>query len=461
MLDAYMGNKISVFSLVWLIVAAIDSIRNLPAMALFGSSLFFFFFLSAFLFLIPVALLSAEFASRYPEEGGVFHWVRHAFGEKAAFMAVWLQWINTVVWYPTILAFIAGTAAYLIHPSLAQNKGFLIAVILIAFWGLTFLNMYGIRISAKINEFCGIMGTVVPMLFLIALGLLWGFSEEKIHISFAWHSMVPSLNHSENWVSLIAIMAAFLGMELSGVYVNDIKNPQKTFPRAMGIAVIILLTTQLFGALSIATVIPESEIRLVDGIMQTFTYILDRFHLLALRPWIVCLIIIGSLGGMINWLLSPAKGLLQASRYDFLPRYFSVENRWQVPYRILIAQAILMTGICVVILILPSINAFYWFLMALSTGLYMIMYMFIFASGLKLGRAPKDSQVFQIPRGSRHIVCCLGLFGCAITIFVGFFPPSGVEVGSSLRYCLMIAGGNIALILPAWLLCQRKRLGRR
>lgn len=430
-------------------------------MALFGSSLFFFFFLSALLFLIPIALLSAELASRYPEEGGVFHWVRHAFGEKTAFIAVWLQWINTVVWYPTILAFIAGTAAYLIDPMLAQSKGFLISVILGAFWGLTLLNMYGIRVSAKINEFCGIVGTIFPMLFLIALGWIWGASEETLQISFTWPSMIPSLHNSENWVSLIAIMAAFLGMELSGVHVNEIKNPSKTFPKAMAIAVMILLGTQLLGALSIAAVIPESEIRLVDGIMQTFSYMLHHFHLSALAPLMIGLITIGSLGGMINWLISPAKGLLQAARCGFFPLYFTGENRWGVPYRILIGQACLMTVICFLILLLPSINAFYWFLMALSTGLYMMMYILIFASGLKLGRAPRDSNTFRIPKGMRHLICSVGLFGCALTIFVGFFPPSGVDVGGFFRYVLMIGGGNLVLILPALLLSRRKNPGRR
>src|SRR3990167_768624 len=114
--------KIPLFSLVMLVVAAIDSIRNLPATALFGSSLIFFFLVSALFFLIPVSLVSAEFSSRFPNHGGVFHWIRHAFGEKIGMLAIWLQWINTMVWYPTILSFIAGTGAYLIDPKLAENR---------------------------------------------------------------------------------------------------------------------------------------------------------------------------------------------------------------------------------------------------------------------------------------------------------------------------------------------------
>ena len=122
-MKTWSSGKISVLALVLLITGAIDSIRNLPATALFGSSLIFFFIFSAIIFLIPVALISAELSSAWPdEEGGIYSWVKYAFGENVAFFTIWLQWINTMVWYPTILSFIAATLAYLINPALAQNK---------------------------------------------------------------------------------------------------------------------------------------------------------------------------------------------------------------------------------------------------------------------------------------------------------------------------------------------------
>src|SRR5579862_5401139 len=118
--DVMKRKKIPLISLVLLIVAAIDSVRNLPVSALFGSSLIFFFVFAAIVFLIPTALVSAELASNI-SEGGIYQWCRLAFGEKIGFLAVWLQWINNVIWFPTMLMFIAGTATYLIKPELAQS----------------------------------------------------------------------------------------------------------------------------------------------------------------------------------------------------------------------------------------------------------------------------------------------------------------------------------------------------
>lgn len=432
--------KIGLFPLVLLIVAAIDSIRNLPATAIFGSSLIFFFLISAILFLIPISLISADFASRYPEEGGVFHWVRHAFGEKMAVVAVWLQWINTMVWYPTILSFIAGTVAYLFNPELAARKEFLALVILTLFWGLTLLNTRGLHLSAKVNSFCSVLGLLIPMGLLIFLGFFWIFRGNPIQISW-------ELPGSGSWTSLVAIMASFLGMELSGVHVNEIENPKRNFPKALGWAVLILITTMLFGALSIAIVIPKTQIHLVDGIMQTFTLFFRSFHIEWMTAPLALLIVIGSLGGMINWLISPAKGLLQAAHFQFLPPFFAKLNERNVPVRILLAQAILVSLFCLAIILMPSINAFYWFLTDLSTELYMAMYLLLFAAALKLKM--------------NKLSCGLGIVGCLMTIVIGYFPPDGIDVGGAFKYALLIGGGNLILIAPVGLLFRIKKSGRR
>src|SRR3990167_6784257 len=133
------NHRLSVFTLAMLITVSIDSIRNLPTMALFGSSLIFFFILSALVFLIPLSLVCAELSSTWSKQGGVYYWVKMAFGEKTGFIAVWLQWINTMIWFPTILSFIAATLAYLVDPGLMNNKLYLVAVILGVFWFQTLL----------------------------------------------------------------------------------------------------------------------------------------------------------------------------------------------------------------------------------------------------------------------------------------------------------------------------------
>ncbi len=458
-----MTKKISFFSLILLITAAIDSIRNLPASALFGSALIFFFIFSALIFLIPTALVAAELSATFPEKGGVYHWVQKAFGAHVALCAIWLQWINTMVWYPTILSFIGGTFAYLINPALAQNPLYLICGILIIFWGLTLVNLFGLHISAKINTFCAIVGMLLPMLLMIVLGILWIIMGEPIQISFQASDLFPSFSHSTNWVALVAIMASFLGFELSGVHVNEIDNPQRNFPKAILYSASFILFSMIFGSLSIALILPAKDINLVAGVMQVFTNFFTHFHMQWIIPILAVLITLGTTGGITNWLISPAKGLLHASEFGFMPPFFSKKNRHGVASRILIAQALLVSLFCTAFLLLPSVNSFYWFLTALSTGLYMLMYILMFLAALKLHYKYVDRpKAFKIPGGNTGmwINCLLGLFGCCLTIIIGFFPPDHIQISSKAKYALMIGLGNLLMLAPITLFYLYRKKSR-
>ncbi len=446
-----MTRKIPLFSLVLLIIAAIDSIRNLPASALFGSALIFFFIFSAIVFLVPTSLVAAELSATYPEKGGVYHWVNAAFGQKWAMLAIWLQWINTMVWYPTILSFIAGTAAYLANPELARNEGYLVVCILVVFWGITLVNLKGIHFSLRVNSICAMIGTVIPLILLIGLGAFWALSGKPLQIDVSTSTLIPPLSNSTNWISLIAIMASFLGMELAGVHVNDIRNPQRNFPRAILIASFFILVTMVLGSLAIAFVLPVDEINLVSGVIQVFSNFFEVFGIKHLTPVLTTMIVVGTIGSITNWLISPAKGLLHAAEFGFLPPFFRHKNKHGVASNVLIVQAILVTLFSSVFLLVPSVNGFYWFLTALSTELYMIMYILMFFAALYLHHRYVDRpKAFKIP-GKHYgmwITSLLGLFGCTITIIVSFFPPDHVDIGTPLHYILMICGGNVLTITP-------------
>jgi len=139
----------------------------------------------------PTALVSAELTANV-DEGGIYKWGRLAFGKRVGFLAVWLQWINNLVWFPTILSFIAGTAAYLIDPALAQNKYYMVAVIISLFWLLTIVNLRGVHVSAKFTSFCAITGLIIPMILIIVLLVVWLVSGNPVQIQLTSSSIFPS-----------------------------------------------------------------------------------------------------------------------------------------------------------------------------------------------------------------------------------------------------------------------------
>ena len=447
--------KIGLFVLVLFIIGSIDSLRNMPAAALFGPSLVFFFIAAAITFLLPIALISAELSSYHGDKNGVYEWTKEAFGPKTAFFTIWLQWINTTIWFPTILAFIAGGLAFLINPHLAQDKWYVVTVILVAFWSMTLLSLRDMSLSAKFAAFAAIFGFVLPLLVLIVLLVIWLVNGDPVQIHFHMTNILPDFSKINNWVSLTAVVTAFLGVELAAVNVKDMKNPRKQYPLGVLIASGIILLTMILGSLAIAFVIPNKQIGLISGIFQTLNYFLDHFHLKTFAVIICGLIVFATLGQMINWIESPARGLQQAAQSGSLPKILGQENKHGMPGKVLVLQGVIVTFVCLAFVFIPSINDVYWLLTDLSTELYLFMYVLMFISALVLHYKHKHiKKGFTLKGGAftKWCLCVLGILSCGLTIIVGFIPPSQIGFGSIGNYALIFGSGLIVLMIPAVLL---------
>jgi glutamate:GABA antiporter len=151
------ARRLGVIGLALVLIAAMDSIRNLPATATFGWSAIFFYAIAVLTYLVPVALCSAELATTVG--GGMYRWVREAFGSRWGFLAVWCDWPENIVWFPTVLVFLATTAAYVINPDLSQNKAFLVPVMLVIFWAVTLFSLFGSLKSARWTGVGVVIGT--------------------------------------------------------------------------------------------------------------------------------------------------------------------------------------------------------------------------------------------------------------------------------------------------------------
>lgn len=451
---------LSVFSLTMITVGSVDSIRNLPTTALFGSQLIFFFLFGALFFLLPAALVSAELSSGWPEQGGIYIWVKEAFGRKTGFLAIWFQWIENVIWYPTILSFVAGTIAYLISPELANEPYFLCALITAAFWGTTLINIYGMRASALFSSVCTVSGLLLPMTLIIGLGIAWVWSGQPIQVHFDKASLLPHWQDSGVWVSLTAIMLSYCGVEIATVHANDVIDPQRAFPRALAYSVLIILSTLILGSLAIAMVLPSKDISLVAGIMQAFHAFFDRYHALWLMPAVALMLVMGGLGGVNNWLIAPPKGLLVAAQDGHLPTYLQKTNRRGVPTVLLVIQASIVTLLSTLLCLFPTVNGAYWFLTALAAQLYMIMYLLMFAAVVKLHFSrPHQVRAFRVPGGTFGILLVAGLggFGTLLTFLVSFMPPQGIDVGNVMVYESFLVLGLLLMSAPPILLSWSQR----
>ena len=444
--------KLGVFGLVMLMSGAVDGVSNLPSIALFGHSLVFFFLVASVLFLLPTGMVSAELCAQYPNESGVFSWGSKAFGKGYGAFVVWLQWINTMIYFPTTLTTLVGTAAYLIDPALAHHATYLVVSSLIAFWGMTWLNMKGIKQSSKIASWASTFGMLIPMLLIIVLSVLWLLMGTPLARHLTHHTLMPSVSGSHVWGSLTAIITAFLGMELATVHVKKVKNAQKVFPKALLYTILVILVTMGLGSLGVALIVPHKQIVLVSGTIEAFHVLFSGFGIPWMKDILGIMLLFGSLGAMVNWLVSPAMGLAQAVSEGYLPKSWAKENKHGVPSKILIIQAVLVSVACLTFYLLPSVNGSYWLLLDLSTEIYVLMYVFMFIAAIKLALQFKSSKLVPWGKFGLLSTCILGLIGCAITLVVGFLPPSGINVGSASHYVMLFSIGMIVMSIPGLLM---------
>ena len=451
---------LSVFTLTMINVAAIATIRDLPAMAVYGLSSIFYCVAVALVFMIPISLVSAELATGWPQRGGVYVWARQAFGMPWGFVAIWLQWIQNVVWYPMVLTFAAATLAYMIDPRLATNPYYTVAMVLALYWSATAVNLRGMKASGLISTIGVIIGTLAPGVLVTLVGLYWLASGEPTTLHFTASSFMPDVTHIRTVVlALSALLTSFVGMEMSASHAEEVKNPSRDFPRAILFSTIIILGLAIAGTIGLAAIIPPGQINPIHGFMQAIQKIEATFGVPGLVRVIAALVTFGLFAQVTTWIPGPSKGILAVSRHGYLPPWFHRVNKNNVQVHILLFQGGVVTILALMPLVMNMVDA-YVLLMSIAAELYLTMYIIMFAAALRLRyKQPDVKRAYRVPgpNAVMWFVCLLAIGGALFSIGAFYAPPSGanpwIHVGVLLAG-LVILGGAPLLIhrfqRPSW-----------
>lgn len=459
--------KLGVFTLAMMNVAAVVSLRGLPAEAEYGVSSAFYYLFAALVFLIPVSLVAAELAAMFSDkQGGLFRWVGEAYGKKLGFLAIWLQWIESTIWYPTVLTFGAVSLAFIgmDHTSdsiLASNKIFTIVCVLAIYWLATLISLRGMDWVGKVSKVGSIVGTVVPAILLVILAVIYLATGGQSQMD--WHgSFIPDFSNFDNIVLAASIFLFYAGMEMSGIHVKDIKNPTKNYPKAVFIGALITVLIFVLGTYALGIIIPTKQINLVQSLLVGFDNYFSYLRISWASPIIAIALAFGVLAGVLTWVAGPSKGILAVGRAGYLPKFFQKTNKRGVQVHILLIQGAVVTLLALLFVVMPTVQSFYQILSQLTVILYLIAYLLMFASVIRLRYTmPKANRPYRIGKRGNFMIWLIGGLGFlgSLTAFIfSFFPPAQITTGSDTTWFLvLIIGAIFFVVCPFIILAFQKK----
>ena len=469
-MDTNKGNmgkafKLSVTTLAIMNITAVVSLRGLPAEAIYGPSSAFYYLFAAIVFLIPTAMVAAELAAMFSDkQGGVFRWVGEAFGARTGFLAIWLQWIESTIWYPTVLTFGAVSLAFIglndvSDAALASNKVFTLIVVLAIYWIATFIALKGLNWVGKISKIGGIVGTVIPAALLIVLGAIYIFSGGHNNMDMS-QGFFPDLTKLDNLVLASSIFLFYAGMEMMGVHVMDVNNPSRNYPKAIIIGSLATVCIFVMGTFALGFIIPAKDINLTQSLLIGFDNYFRHFHIGWAGPIIAVALMFGVLASVLTWVAGPSKGIFTVGKAGYLPPFFQKTNSQGVQRNILLVQGGIVTLLSLLFVVMPSVQSFYQILSQLTILLYLIMYMLMFAAAIALRYKMKDTpRPFRLGKGNwlMWIMGMVGFGGSLLAFVLSFIPPGQIATGSNtVWYTVLIAGCIIMVVIPFIIYAMRK-----
>jgi glutamate:GABA antiporter len=435
--------------------------RWIAAAAHNGTSSITLWFLAALLFFVPTAFVIAELSTRFPQEGGLYAWSKDAFGEFHGFVAGWTYWIYTLFYFPALLFASASMAAYIGgigYAPLAQNRSFLLAGSFVLFFVAVFMNIIGLRIGKWLQN-AGAVGTFVPLMMLIVAAACVWYRHGSV-TQFTWSNIQPHWNwDTVNFWPQIAF--AFGGLELVSSMSEEVKNPRKTFPRAILGSGIVIAVIYIAGTIAVLSLMSSVNVDPKSGVFQALTIASATLKITALGIIAAILVTVGNAGGVGSTVAGISRVPFAVGVDRYLPRAFAkVHPKWETPYVSILVQA----GISGAILLLSQISettvSAYQILVDATNILYFIPFLYMYAAVIKLAYRPDraTSTAALIPGGKTGVWIAggMGFIVVLASIILSVVPPG--ETANKLLFEVKLIGGTgFGLLLGVMLFLRGAR----
>ena len=458
--------SLTLFGFFAMTASMVMAVYEYPTFATSNLHLVFYLLLGGFLWFIPVALCAAEMATVDGwEKGGVFTWTGKNLGKKYGFANLFFEFFEITVGFVTMIYFILGALSYVFDwPALNSNPMIKFIGVLVIFWILALSQFGGTKYTAKIAKIGFIVGILLPAAILIILALVYIIQGNPIYIS-SKDTFVPDFTKVNTLVVFVSFILSYMGVEASATHANEMDNPKKEYPLAMLLLVIVAIVVSTLGGLAIAAVIPQDQINLSAGVVQTFAVLLGHFtaNNTILVKIIALLLAFGVIAEVSSWVVGPTRGMIIAAEEGAIPKSWAKTNEHDVPVYLVIAQGIIVSIWDAVLTFgAGGSNLSFLAAMSLTVVIYLSGYILFFVGYIKAILGEGLNGAYQMPGGKpvKIIVAIIGLATSIFAFFISFVPPTSIAgnaVQSHEYMWMLIISYVISLILPFAIydLCQK------
>ena len=431
-------------------VSAILLLDTLAASASIGVSSITWWFLLGILYLVPYGMISAELGTTYPEQGGIYAWVRDTFGARWSTRLTWLYWLNNVFWISSVLVLFSGIFSQMFFPdmSLGMKLGISIAVT----WVVIFITILSLRIGKWIPNI-GAVIKLIAFLALIAGGIAFATGDGIVLANdFSPGSFVPEWGASTQYIS--TIIYGMLGFELMSSAAAEMKNPTRDIPRAVFWSALIVFSMYVLGTFAVLAAVPVEDIDLVEGLVDTFRVLFGESPLgVAAATLIGAFVLFTFFSNSVTWSIGANRAAAEAAIDHELPRFFGITHeRYGTPMGAAITLGAAMSAILLIYGFFAGNNEdLFWKLFAASAVIYMLPYIGACLAFYRARRIDADRvRPYKAPGGTgvaflMTFFCC-ALLGTSIVLFM-YVPGEGFDWAVVIGSVVSILLGEVAIFV--------------
>ncbi len=427
-------------------VSAILLLDTLAAAASIGASSIFWWLFLGLIFFVPFAMICAEMGCTYPEQGGIYAWVRNAFGQRWGSRISWGYWVNTAVWIPAIFIMFAGVLKQLLLPGLSLNGQIAIGIALL--WITVALN----AVTLDVGKWVPNLGAVFKILVFIAIigGAILYTQDHGMANVISFETLAPNWNSSAKFIP--AIIYGMLGFELISASSDEMIDPARDVPRSIFISGFIIIVLYTAATVAVLAALPTAEIDLVEGLIDTLTLFFGsegsgRIFVLVLG--IAALYTFFSNG--VTWALGCNRAAAEAGQEGELPGLFGLESkRLGTPYGAAIAMGIFGTITLLLYGYLSTSNEdLFWSLFAFSAVIFLLPYIGMLLAYIRSRHLDADVlRPYKVPGGNFVAIFLAGVCILVLTFSIVLFlytPGEGLQFPVILGALMMIAIGEVLI----------------